>query len=750
MRYFYSGDHAPPVSGQIRFRTTTSSDPATFPSGRDLQLPGGETWNIPLSRIARVSKYSGLRAQLLLEKLVTAKVLDSALNSSASSEDKQCIPKSVIPDTAATELRRRSALPLRTLNQTQLDDEDFVDVAGQVTPTVRFRLAPEEPMVKIRYFGGGIAFPSDSHGFFYWHLDHDAPPVSGQVRFRITTCSDPATFPIGHDLQLPDGRTWHISLPRIARGLQYSGLRAQLSLEELVTEKLLNSALNSSASSLSAIAATGPRKGTILPLHTLNQGRLHAEDFVDLTGRVRKVVRFALPPGEPRAEMHYFYSGDRKNMPFPLNSRGFFYWHLESDAPPVSGQVRFRTTTSSNPATFSTGCDLQLPDGGTWNIPLFRIARASRYSGLRAQLLLEKLVTAKVLDSALNSSASYLSATSATGPRKGSAVPLRTLNQTRLDAEDCVDLTGRLKNVVRFALAPEQPRLEMHYYRSGGHKYIAFPPDCQGFFYWHLDHDAPPVSGQVRFRTTTSSSPATFSTGWDLKLPDGRTWNIPLFRVARSPKYAGLRAHLLSEKLITAKLLNTALHISDRRGEHPATDSLLIWKFGQRFLAGLPNNGMSIWIIGSSAGERFRLPHLFSVYVRESGSSGICYVLSENSNWRISRQTGHPNSLKGVNYTPLTGKALVQFERSTLPEHKGTRTVVLCILKVMTKSDDASWMSEPQDDGLDMTEIHEHCWSCNVDQPLLEGSLTSSAKALSILFDNEALEERQDGRGAES
>ncbi|TFK53887.1 hypothetical protein OE88DRAFT_1625265 [Heliocybe sulcata] len=260
---------------------------------------------------------------------------------------------------------------------------------------------------------------------------------------------------------------------------------------------------------------------------------------------------------------------------------------------------------------------------------------------------------------------------------------------------------------------------------------MSFPLDSRGFFYWHLESDAPPILGQVRFRTTRSPDPATFSTGRDLQLPNGRVWHISLFEIARRPRYSCLRAQLLSEDLVTEQMLDTALQISASYGaglHHPGAGSLLIWKFGQRFLVNLPNMGVSLWVIGSSAVERLLLPSLSSVCVRESGSSEACYVLSER-------------------------QALVQFERSTLPEHKGTRTVVLRILKVITKSegsDDASWMPEPQDDSLDMTEIHEHCWSWNVDQPSRGVPLGASAKALRILFDNAALQEREDGRGAES
>ncbi|TFK52253.1 hypothetical protein OE88DRAFT_1734277 [Heliocybe sulcata] len=316
---------------------------------------------------------------------------------------------------------------------------------------------------------------------------------------------------------------------------------------------------------------------------------------------------------------------------------------------------------------------------------------------------------------------SDIPATAAAGLRRNSALLVRTLNQTRLSVEDYVDLTGRPSKSVRFAVAPEEPSFSLRYWHPG-FKSIPFPPDSHGFLYWHLEPDAPSVSGQVRFRTTTSSDPATFPSGRDLQLPDGRTWNISLFEIARGSIYSALRAHLLFEKLVTAKVLDTALNISvPYRASiaHPITGSLLIWKFGQTFPVDLGHLAVSVWVIGSSAGERLRLQRLFSIQVRESGSTRM------------------------IDYMPFIGRALVQFERSTLPEHKGTRTVVLRIVKIieLTKpggSENASGMPEPQEAGLVMTRRRQGSWvpwSVDVDRPRRRSG--SSAKALRILFDNE-------------
>ncbi|TFK46193.1 hypothetical protein OE88DRAFT_1739652 [Heliocybe sulcata] len=322
---------------------------------------------------------------------------------------------------------------------------------------------------------------------------------------------------------------------------------------------------------------------------------------------------------------------------------------------------------------------------------------------------------------------SNIRAITAAGLRRNSAILLRTLNQTRLDAEDFVDLSGRVNKFVRFPVAPEQPGLSMRYFGPGGNT-VPFPPDAQGFLYWHLDPDAPPLSGQVRFRITTSSDPAIFPNGRDLQLPDGRTWNISLFDIARLSRYSGLRAYLISEKLVTAKVLYAALTISASHGKqilHPATGSVLIWKFGQTFLVDLQSPALMLWIIGSLAGERLRLQNLLSVKVRESRTTG---------------------TFKSIYCRPYAGRALVQFERSTLPEHKGARTVVVRIVKLidLTKTEgfDASGMAEPKEGSLAMTRrVRRHWapWSVDVDRPQRGSEATGPlARALAILFDNEA------------
>ncbi|TFK52135.1 hypothetical protein OE88DRAFT_1657199 [Heliocybe sulcata] len=225
------------------------------------------------------------------------------------------------------------------------------------------------------------------------------------------------------------------------------------------------------------------------------------------------------------------------------------------------------------------------------------------------------------------------------GRYKDGALLLLTLHRTLLHEDDFMTLSGAFYRRLHFLLAPEMPPLTLYYIHQGRDGApLPFPSNAQGFLYWHAA--APALASQVRFRVTNSSDPATFSDGQDLQLPDCRPWNISVFDIASNSRYSGLRAHVLSEELVTRNILDISLSISTRAGARvlrPRAKSLLIWKFGQSFLVDFRSSGVCAWVIGSSRGEVFQLQRLFSVWASESGITGI---------------------VKRVLHTPFTGALL--------------------------------------------------------------------------------------------
>ena len=77
--------------------------------------------------------------------------------------------------------------------------------------------------------------------------------------------------------------------------------------------------------------------------------------------------------------------------PFPDHARGFFYYYIAVDCP-LASSIRFRCTSSQDPATFSEGEDLLQPTGLPWQYPLAHIA-TMRPPYIRDRLLKAGMVT---------------------------------------------------------------------------------------------------------------------------------------------------------------------------------------------------------------------------------------------------------------------------------------------------------------------------------------------------------------------
>ncbi|KAJ7708107.1 hypothetical protein B0H17DRAFT_1174310 [Mycena rosella] len=68
--YYYSGSHAGPLEGSIRFRLTPDNSPSSFLSGQDLLTPSGFPWQILLAQVACRDNYAFIGDQLIRENLV--------------------------------------------------------------------------------------------------------------------------------------------------------------------------------------------------------------------------------------------------------------------------------------------------------------------------------------------------------------------------------------------------------------------------------------------------------------------------------------------------------------------------------------------------------------------------------------------------------------------------------------------------------------------------------------------------------
>ena len=78
-------------------------------------------------------------------------------------------------------------------------------------------------------------------------------------------------------------------------------------------------------------------------------------------------------------------------IPFPAHAQGFFYYHVPANSP-LASSIRFRCTSSNDPATFSDGQDLLSRNGLPWERSL-RSILTTRIPYLRDQFLKTGLVT---------------------------------------------------------------------------------------------------------------------------------------------------------------------------------------------------------------------------------------------------------------------------------------------------------------------------------------------------------------------
>jgi len=95
-------------------------------------------------------------------------------------------------------------------------------------------------------------------------------------------------------------------------------------------------------------------------------------------------------PLSNRTRIEYF-----SNQAFPPGTKGVFYYYQPPALPPIAGELRFRICETVS--QFSNGKDLEVDFGQPWHATLHAIAKAERYTRIRALLLEEGLVDRELL-----------------------------------------------------------------------------------------------------------------------------------------------------------------------------------------------------------------------------------------------------------------------------------------------------------------------------------------------------------------
>ena len=235
-----------------------------------------------------------------------------------------------------------------------------------------------------------------------------------------------------------------------------------------------------------------------------------------------------------------------------------------------------------------------------------------------------------------------------------------------------------------------------------------YPPDTNAFLYYTVPSGKPRIAGELRLRVASSDNPASFATGLDLLKIDGQLWSRPLLAISKyySPLYAKLRQDgLVPDDL--ASILSTLPKAP--RYSH----SQILYTLNDTFIIDFSIPDLSFPIITEQGRETLRF------------SSQFC-------DHRYSRQgrpyTGaytHHCSQNDDSHASI-GSVLARFERSTLPEHAGTRTIVLRFLKIITPVKCVmphydNYIAFPKEGELYQRTrkrtSYWQVWSVNVDQP---------------------------------
>ncbi|KAJ6510629.1 hypothetical protein C8R45DRAFT_393436 [Mycena sanguinolenta] len=253
---------------------------------------------------------------------------------------------------------------------------------------------------------------------------------------------------------------------------------------------------------------------------------------------------------------------------------------------------------------------------------------------------------------------------------------LSTLNPLYLKTEDYTVLSdSRPQKQLAICFIRGKPAYGIDYFRKGT-VYQPFPPRTAGFFYYHAPKDFPPMAGGLRFRITASENPASFQDGHDL-LHEGLPWQVSLSTIAIAVgSRTVLRERLLHEGLVTQADLDKCCAVM--QGKRRLDPNRTLYRLAQPFAIHF-HRKLSAWVVGESKTKLWArdifAEHRARYTVELRGLAHSCL-------WPYTGE--FCSSCCGqVLIDPSVGSALAQFELSTFPEHAGSDTIVMRIVKML-------------------------------------------------------------------
>ncbi|KAK7055903.1 hypothetical protein R3P38DRAFT_2682424 [Favolaschia claudopus] len=233
-----------------------------------------------------------------------------------------------------------------------------------------------------------------------------------------------------------------------------------------------------------------------------------------------------------------------------------------------------------------------------------------------------------------------------------------TLNPAALVPQDRINLSDKQAFRVRFPHSIDRPshslvgrryKQDRHLYylrQTGGPHLSVFPPGSSGFSYFYRPRYSMPCEGGLRFRL--AESPEDFESAQDLLSPNGLPWQISLPQISCREHYH-LRDQLLLESLVSRYQISRCRHLF--REVNQIFSHNLIFRLNQEFSVNF--RALSLVVVGRDKIHRLVLPHLFDCQ-------------TDNVRWY-----------------PWAGSAIARFEKSTNPQHEGSRVVHLRIVRII-------------------------------------------------------------------
>ncbi|KAG6917289.1 hypothetical protein DXG01_003130 [Tephrocybe rancida] len=545
------------------------------------------------------------------------------------------VARRIISNAATKQTEKGSkAVIIKTLDPAHLQTSDFLDMSN-LSPRI-FKVALKDGQIvqvgHLQYFTSRWTrdkLPSGTKGFLYWHHDVRLPPTTGQVRFRVTADSNPASFEQGTDLMGPQGiLPWSLNILRLAVVPRYAAFVRLAIADGYLPPHFL--------------AHASKWLGTIVSRHDTQVLTFLEQPFtitvpshcrIDIITPTLHIYQQQLSPVLPRN----FENGK-------LLVR---FEHATLAEHPNDTSIVMRVLKILEPVQQGT----EAPPSNV--VPIEgALLKYDYYGKIRCRVF--RSAALRLLPSIIDTT--YIPPADSNIEIEGSLTNIATLQRTifstlnprRLRVSDCLNLSDTFNKSV-YHVSDLAPSLLRWYSGGGG---FPFPPATQGFLYLHHNPSFSPLAAEIRFRLVPSGDPALFETGEDLFGHNGEVWKISVLQLPHRKHLASL-LHCLQDEgpPEVAQALIAAARLPVAKAHRTPLTYL-----EQPFAMDMSKQTTSLHLATPEQFHDLVLRLLPDIYYRDRTSK--------------------------TRYA-IRGRLVFRFERSPLPEHALGNFVVLRVLKVL-------------------------------------------------------------------